>query len=806
MDLKKTILLLLTLYSYLNVSSQSTCKSIFTGRVLDESKQPVIGATVLLLPQYLGQVVDVSGNFKFENVCPGTYTVRVQYLGYQDEEFELQIVEKVNRVITLKEDVKELSEVVVNAHHDAAHTEYANNFTQLTEKQLEETAGKSLGESLKEVAGVSSIQTGPAIFKPVIHGVHSQRVLILNYGIRQEGQQWGAEHAPEIDPFIASNIIVIKDASAIKYGTDALGGVVVVNPPELPRKAELGGTFNTILQSNGLSGTVSGMLEGGIKNHDGWGWRIQGTGKRSGDFHTPDYSLTNTGIKELNFSTSTGYHKDNAGFDIFFSHFQTELGVLKGTAISSLEDLENAMEREPPLYTTDFSYQIGAPRQEVSHNLLKINGHVLTKHGEWKLQYGFQNNNRKEFDIRMGDLVKIPAIDLKLNTHTLDAEWETLHSDKRTFSFGVSGMHQNNQNIYGTQRLPFIPNFVSLSGGVFAVTKLFLNQWTVDLGTRYDYRYYNVKGFDYKNTRYESSFSFNNISASVGATVALPKNQTLNLNLSSAWRPPHVAELYSVGTHQSAAAIEYGLLLNDSTNEVMDIEDVNFKTEQAVKFVTTYSRSWQRFVIEVSPYVNYIFNYIYLRPEGITRNVRGVYPYYRYTQTDALFTGVDVTGTWHASQYIKVMPRVWLLRASDVRNDDYLVFIPSNRYELALRYDRPVLSAFKNFYVESKLKYIAKQNRAPRVITVSDIIDAEANNVDIFANDNSNFDFMAAPDGYGLLNLAVGASLKRDRVQYDFRIAAENTLNQSYREYTNRFRYYADDVGRNFIFSLKCIF
>jgi iron complex outermembrane recepter protein len=806
MHLKKTILVLLTLYSYLDVASQSTCKSIFIGQVLDEAKQPVIGATVLLLPQNIGQVVDLSGNFKFENVCPGNYKVRIQFLGYEDEEFELQIKDKVNRVVILKEDVKQLGEVVVEAHHDAAHTEYANSFTQLSEKQLDEVAGKSLGESLKEVAGVNSIQTGPGIFKPVIHGVHSQRVLILNYGIRQEGQQWGAEHAPEIDPFIASNIIVIKDASAIKYGTDALGGVIVVNPPELPRKAELGGTFNTILQSNGQSGTVSGMLEGGIKNHDGWGWRMQGTGKRSGDFHTPDYSLTNTGIKELNFSTSTGYHKDNAGFDIFFSHFKTELGVLKGTAISSLEDLANAMEREEPLYTSGFSYQIGEPRQEVSHNLLKINGHMLTKHGEWKLQYGFQNNNRREFDIRKGDLSKIPAIDLKLNTHTLDTEWETLHSDKRTISFGISGMYQNNQNIFGTQRLPFIPNFVNLSGGIFAVTKLFLNNWVVDLGTRYDYRYYDVKGFDYKNTRYANSFSFNNISASAGATLTLPNDQTLNLNLSSAWRPPHVAELYSVGTHQSAAAIEYGLLLNDSTNEVMNIKDVNFKTEQAVKFVASYTRTWQRFAVEVSPYVNYILNYIYLRPEGITKNVRGVYPYYRYTQTDALFTGVDVTGTWHASKYLKVLPKVSLLQASDVRNNDYLVFIPSNRYELAVRYDRPSVSAFKNFYVESKLKYVAKQHRAPRVITVRQIIEADEQNVDIFANDNSNFDFMDAPNGYGLLNLAVGASLKRDRVQYDFRVAAENALNQSYREYTNRFRYYANDVGRNFIFSLKCIF
>jgi iron complex outermembrane recepter protein len=806
MSSTKTILLLLALHIRLVAFTQEGCTSVFSGQVLDENNVPVTGAAVLLMPKRAGQASDSLGNFKFGNLCPGKYNIKVQYLGYYDVEFDVQINGPVNRVVRLKEVVTELNEVIVAGHHDAAHTEHASNFVQLDEKQLAESAGKSLGESLKEVSGVNSIQSGPGIFKPVIHGVHSQRILILNYGIRQEGQQWGAEHAPEIDPFVASNIVVIKDASAIKYGTDALGGVIVVNPPELPDKAELGGTFNTVLQSNGAAATFSGMLEGGIRNHDGWGWRVQGTGKRTGDFNTPDYVLTNTGIKELNFSASTGYHKEKKGFDIFFSRFQTEIAILKGTSIGNLDDLVAAMERDVPQYTTGFSYKISEPRQAVSHNLLKLNGHIRTAYGEWRLQYGFQNNNRKEFDIRIGELSKIPAIDLQLNTHTLDGEWETLHSEKRTISLGVNTMFQNNKNVYGTQRIPFIPNFTNISTGVFGIIKLYLNSWAIDLGARYDYRRYAVKGYDFKNTFYSTSFNFNNISLTAGATVQLSEKQTLNLNLSSSWRPPHVAELFSVGTHQSAAAIEYGLLLNDTTNEVMDISSVDFRTEQALKFVTTYQHTVQNFTLEVSPYVNYIFNYIYLRPIGITKNVRGVYPYFRYTQTDALFLGADLTGTWHAGKYLKVSPKVSLLSASDERNRDFLVFIPSNRYEVALRYDRPELSAFRNFYVESKTKFVAKQTRAPRVITVREINEAQQQQTDPLKGNTSNFDFMAAPEGYWLWNVAAGASLKCKKVQYDFRIASENTLNQKYREYTNRFRYYADDLGRNIIFSLKCIF
>src|SRR5690606_29134585 len=91
-------------------------------------------------------------------------------------------------------------------------------------KELDMTRGLSLGETLKEAPGVTVLQTGPSIFKPVIHGMYGNRVLILNNEVRMEGQQWGAEHGPEIDPFTASGITVVKGASGVRYGQDAIGG------------------------------------------------------------------------------------------------------------------------------------------------------------------------------------------------------------------------------------------------------------------------------------------------------------------------------------------------------------------------------------------------------------------------------------------------------------------------------------------------------------------------------------------------------------------------------------------------------
>jgi len=789
------------------VHSQGDCQISFSGKIIDEVGEPLVGATIILGAHAFTGTSDTNGNFRFENICPAKYTLVIQYVGFQTHESNIEIEESLHRGFVLSVDVAQLDEVVIRAHH--AQTEHAHNMTTISAKQLAQTAGKSLGETLREIPGVSTIQSGPGIFKPVIHGLHSQRILILNYGIRQEGQQWGAEHAPEIDPFIASNMVVIKDATAIKYGTDALGGVIVVNPPELPEKAGIGGAFNAVAQSNGRSGTLSGYVEGGlpagqagIKNHDGWGWRVQGTGKRAGDYHAPDYSLTNTGLKELNFSVATGLHKPDYGFEIFFSRFYTELGILRGTSIGNVQDLIVAMKSEPPLYTEPFSYRIGEPRQEVAHNLLKVNAHKKFLKGEGRLQYGFQQNNRKEFDIRSGSLQSIPALDLVLQTHTVEGEWELEGEKKQLLCIGITGMAQKNTNIPGTQRIPFIPNFASFSGGAFGVAQFFISQWKVDAGLRYDLRHYQVKGYDYKNSYFDDALSFGNVSVTTGASLAINAKQSLHFSASSAWRPPHVAELYSLGTHQSAAAIEYGLLLNDSTNEVMQIGDVPFKNEQALKIIGSHQFHNNHFQNETTIYSNWISNYIYLKPTGITQNIRGVYPYYRYAQTNALFFGMDWSTSVSLSDKFKVKQNVSLLRAINQSGTGNLPYIPPNRFDWSLRFEEPKKLLLNNFFFEAKARLTLKQANAPRVIPPEQII----NPGNLLVTDGSNFDFAAAPPAYWLLNVSTGFSVQAGKTKIDFSLAAENLLNQSYREYTNRFRYFADERGRNFIFSIRVNF
>src|SRR5690606_20128422 len=69
----------------------------------------------------------------------------------------------------------------------------------ITAQTIEKYSNQTLGDALKEVSGVSILKTGSTIVKPVINGLHSSRVPIINNNVRLEDQQWGTEHAPNFD-------------------------------------------------------------------------------------------------------------------------------------------------------------------------------------------------------------------------------------------------------------------------------------------------------------------------------------------------------------------------------------------------------------------------------------------------------------------------------------------------------------------------------------------------------------------------------------------------------------------------------
>ncbi len=779
------------------------CRLTLSGLVQSDEGERLAGAVIRLTSGQVAATGD-KGGFSFYPLCPGRYGLTVQFVGYETFSDEITLLRDTVMHIRLETAKTVLSEVVVHGHFDNEIRE--GNRQLVSARQLEANRGRPLGEILREAAGLGVLQTGPSVFKPVVHGLHSQRLLLINNGVRHESQQWGAEHAPEIDPHTADNVVIVKDASSLKYGPEALGGVMLINPAPLPEEGGWGGEVFSHLQSNGRGGGMALMAEGASRKVKGLGWRTQSSLKRLGDFESPRYVLSNTGVSELNFSLATGLHGSRLGWDAFFSHFQTELGILRGISVSSLEDLRTAMTREPPQYTDAFTYAIQNPRQQTQHNLLKLQAHQHIRQGDLQLQYAFQHNNRREFDLRRQSLNDLPALHLNLFTHTIDAFWKQHTQQPAQWESGLNIIYQSNNNVAGTQRIPFIPNFVQLGSGAFLALSHQVNSLTLSGTLRYDYRHYEISGFDFANREYTDRFAIQGFAASGGVHYQASPNLQIISTIGSTWRPPHVSELYSAGVHQSAAAIEYGLLLNQTTNEVMPFGELHFKPERAWKWTNTLSVARKKWQVELTGHGNLINHYTYLRPEGITRNVRGVYPYLRYDQTNALFVGFDLNAGYRFAPGISASTQVTLLRAQDVTHNDYLIYIPPNRYSFFLTGQSQTQNKRVQLSARISATYTDRQRMAPRVITVEQLLDAYEQGIDPLQGIPAIFDFMSAPAGYVLLGLETGCTFRPDGKKMSIRLRADNLLNHAYRDYTDRMRYYALEAGRNISLSVQYSF
>ena len=763
------------------------CKDSLVGQIRGKDRKgagsatPLPGATIYLQETRQGAAADANGHFRLTDLCPGRYTAEYRFEGYAALVRPIQVPD-INRTssadttITLIAENITLQEVVVTEHRSEAK-QLLQVESELSGQALAATRGQSLGESLKTLTGLYSIQTGPSISKPVIHGLYSNRIITLNNGIRQEDQQWGTEHAPLIDPFIASRVTVIKGAASIRYGSDAIGGVILVEPKAMPHTPGVGGEVNLVGATNGRMGVGSAYLEGTFgKKLTGLSWRLQGTLKRSGYVRTPGYFLENTSYHETNFSGDLHYDYRRVGYEIYYSQFNTKIGLFTGAQVGSLADLYAAIGRPEPLIQPPFSYTLDRPYQQVSHGLLKMRAYLRTgQRGTLTATFARQQNERREYDYVPFSGSQNPELYLKLITHTGDLIWEhAIKPDKAggvwSGSVGINTITQGNVREF----LFLIPNFRNYGAGGFAIERYARNRWTLEAGLRYDYRWLQAYFLDEPTkTVYSRTHSWRNVTGSLGASYQLRSDLTLTTNLSTAWRAPNVADLYSNGLHQSAVAYEIG--------------NPNLNPEQAFNGNLVLAYSGKRLTAEVGVYNNRINNYIYLTPDSVPIiRQRGAFPAYSYTQVDATFRGADASFTYKFTGHLSLTSKTSLLFAYNQTNQGYLVFIPANRTDNSLRYETATWGRLSHVYTQVSGLYVARQNRAPAVTQ------RQENGQIIFTGD-----FVAPPPAYFLLGAEVGFSTTLGRQPLNVVLSGNNLANIAYRDYLNRFRYFADEPGRN---------
>lgn len=741
----------------LSCATAQQCTLQVIWKIIDHHEDhPLEFATLFIEESNKAFVSDSSGSIQVQGLCPGYYHIAIQHFGCETVRQYIEILQDTSYTVFMEHHSYALDPVLIK---DSNAKQPGANRQVMQAGVLRHQLDRPIASILESIAGVSAKKNGANISSPIIQGLSGNRINLLHAGVLHAGQQWGADHAPEIDPFSAQHITVVKGVDAIPYGGNGLGGLVLMEPGTISKDPHLHGAAQAILRSNGNSVHLGFKLEQ-AKNK--WEWRWVCSGKISGDHKSPDYYLTNTGSRNLSTSILANY---SAGFKkhikFYYAYFHTEPGILRGSHIGNLTDLQEAIGRDKPFFTKDnFSYAIEAPKQKVQHHFLKCSYQAEKQQLFTDYTLAFQWNNRQEFDIRRSGRSEIPSLDLHLATGHLQLNHQ-ITGNRRKISFGISSQLQLNTSNKGTGIIALIPDYTAINPGAYAKALFESPRLRLDIGGRYDFHVLNV---DYIRrgtslTIEKLQRSFHNMSIATGLEWILTESFQIDMNGGWTQRAPHVNELYSNGLHQSVAGIEEG--------------DPKLNQEASLKFQMTAKlllNQWLNF--ECAVWHQNINDFIFLEPQKEPRlTIRGAFPVFLYKQTDARLFGLDIQGKFEWAPHWQLDAKASYVRAED-RSHQPITGIPPTQINSTLHYLLHRQGQVRRWDFFISPAYHFKQTH---YAIESDLLDP--------------------PPAYFIMSAGIEVEAFLIKKHWYSGIIVENIFNKRYRDYLNRLRYYADEEG-----------
>ena len=781
----------LLLYSFLGYTQN--CDFRFEGQVIDlHDNLPLDKARVYVVETQRELTTNLQGIFVIGNLCDQSYTLLIDHPDCNPLTINISPAFSSEKKFYLEHHINALEEIIITDNKEKSENKTGIERT-LSSDEIDRYRSQNFGDAMAQLSGVSKIKTGNNIVKPVIHGVSGSRISIVNNGVRLQDHEWGADHAPSIDISGAKQVQLIKGATALRYGGDAIGGILKISPQKYARIDSLMGVISTGYQDNGRGGF---LLSNVVKTYQGGSHLgINTSLKKLGDLSSPEYELTNTGNREQHFGLFFGRNTITQEWKIAYSFFNKQVGILSSAHLGTLGDLARAIKSDVPLVRKPFSYTINSPRQTTSHHNITAqykNQNPGKLH--WEMVYSFQSNQRKEFDVRRGQLSDQAALDIQLQSHDFQFDLESKQAGSWKWKAGLTAQIQDNFSDPNTGVRRLIPDYIRSKLGVYSISEYTpSNNFTAELGVRYDYdyldaqKYYRIddwisRGYDAKyqstiisttpNSNYltEQIKKYGNFSGSFGLKQYLGNEIFAFLNLGLITRSPNPSELFSDGLHHALATIERG--------------ELSLTQEQAFKRLLSIEKKNGFFKFALSAYMTDIKDYIFLLPTGVdaTRSISAIVSEYQQAPKVNM-RGFDADLSIQFSDQLSYKAAAaWV----EVEEEDGtpLIDIPPFNFSHSLVFKQTKKTPLEILLTSN---YVAKQNRYPEV-------NFEYNFFENGVIKTELIDVSTPPDAYHILGLEVGTQLFN---RIDTRVVIDNLTNVTYRNYLNRLRYFAAETGRS---------
>lgn len=599
----------------------------------------------------------------------------------------------------------------------------------VTGKELRGTASTNVIDAVAKQPGMAQVTTGGGISKPIIRGLGYNRIVVMNEGVRQEGQQWGDEHGVEVDGNGVGSVEILKGPASLMYGSDAMAGVLILRSAPAPLEGEVRANASTEYQTN--NGLFAYSLNG-AGNHGGFVWDARFSDKMAHAYKNKyDGYVPGSQFRERAGRLMLGLNKRWGHSQLTWTAFHLTPSIVEGERDEETGELEWATDHHK-------TYSKTLPFQQVKHYKAVWDNLFYLPKGSLKAIVGYQQNRRQEFEESADDY----EVFFKLHTLTYDVRYLTQEFGGWKVAAGVNGMWQKSQNL-GEEAL--IPEYRLFDVGGYTTVSKDWERWTLNGGVRYDRRH----------LKYDHTKNFDGVTGSVGAVWNACKSLNVRMNVARGFRAPNMSELGSDGVHEGTVRYELG--------SASLKPEYSWQADLGVDFSSKYVEA------QVAFFANRISNYIFAK--RIDRVMEEGYRTYEYTQGDARLLGFEAGVDVHPMHRLHLGSTFSYVDARQLNEPEetrYLPFTPAPRWTAEVKYELTHRGKWlNNAYVAVGMECHLRQNH-------------------YYKADETE----TATPSYTLLNVSVGTDLMLcGRKVAELYVMADNLLNRSYQDHLSRLKY-----------------